>query len=78
MSDVKLAVKTIGDPNQNLYSQHKVNSPLKKDVDSGFGNFHANLLNTGKDDTKMNNPGDYKNGKEERMAAIKRRMAKGY
>lgn len=68
---VTLAVKpTEHDPDQNTYGQSKVNTPLKGESDKSFGNFHANLLNTGKNDDFQQKAG--------RMAAMKRRMSKPY
>jgi len=42
----------------------------KQDLNSGFGNYHGNLMNSGKDDSAQQ--------KASRLAAIKRRMAKAY
>jgi hypothetical protein len=44
--------------------------PLKAHAQEGLTNYHANVLNTGKDDSKQQ--------KAMRMAAMKRRMSKGY
>lgn len=75
MQSVKLKVKSGEDPNQNFYGQQKITGPIKKEVDSSFGNFHGNLMNAGEDDK----PSQMSYGnKEERMAAMKRRMAKAY
>lgn len=59
MSDVNLSV-----------GQGSATKPLDKEADQGAKNFHGNLMNKGKDDSKQQ--------KAMRMAAMKRRMAKGY
>lgn len=80
MASVTHPVKTV-DTDQNIYAQKlktKVAS-LQKTVDQSFGNFHANLMNDGKDDapTGSHLPTN-QDAKADRIAAMKRRSAKAY
>lgn len=74
LDSVKQPVKAV-DSTTNYYGTLKKTAPeLKKTIDKGFGNMHANLLNESDDHTDTQG----QSNKVDRMKAMKRRMGKSY